>query len=55
MFFGGIESRQSLQFAHGGYPYLHSFIIYAGGGGQLPNPKLQFYANECNKGRDANP
>ena len=26
MFLGGIESRQSLQFARGGYPYLHSFI-----------------------------
>ena len=26
MFFGGMESRQSLQFAHGGYPHLHSFI-----------------------------
>ena len=25
------------------------------GGGQLPNPKVQFYANECNEGRDANP
>ena len=24
--FGGMESRQSLQFAHGGYPHLHSFI-----------------------------
>ena len=26
MFFGGLESRQSMQFAHGGYPHLHSFI-----------------------------
>ena len=25
------------------------------GGGQLPNPRMQFYANECNEGRDANP
>ena len=24
--FGGMESRQSLQFARGGYPHLHSFI-----------------------------
>ena len=23
------------------------------GGGQLPNPRVQFYANECNEGRDA--
>ena len=25
------------------------------GGGQLPNSKSEFYANECNEGRDANP
>ena len=26
MFFGGMESRQSLQFVRGGCPHLHSFI-----------------------------
>ena len=25
------------------------------GGGQLPNLRVQFYAYECNEGRDANP
>ena len=32
-----------------------TYTIYTRGGGQLPNPKSEFYANECNEGRDAIP
>ena len=34
-----------------------TYTISTGGGGQLPNLTLrvQFYTNECNEGRSANP